>query len=145
MSDAPQTRDPHEPPSPSPPESEWWMQPQRCRDRVVRDISGARLGHVDLIVRSPDGGAQVFCIVVLGSVSRLGNEGRAIPADLLAESEGDDTFLLLCDPAVVRTAPIHVEGSRCACSDWYARVRRHYEAFAGGSSPSGKTPHSSSP
>lgn len=121
-----------------------WSNAQTCRDRAVLDEAGERIGRLDMILRAPDASDEVFCLVVLGSVSRLGNEARAIPARLLAEPEPDGCFVLLCEPQVVRAAPIHVDGTRCACAAWFDRVREHFAAYGPRDSSSGKAPHSSS-
>jgi hypothetical protein len=123
-----------------------WSQPLRCRDRSVRDREGRKIGHVDLVLHAPDNDDGTFFLVVLGSVSRFGNEARAIPVHLLAEMEPGGDYLLLCQPEAVRASPIHVEGSRCACSAWFNRVRDHFAGYAPPTErPSGKTPHSSAP
>lgn len=123
----------------------------RCRGRTVRDIHGRQVGRVDVVLTVPsaDGregdAGEAFWLVVLGSVSRLGNETRAIPAALLAEERPDGSYVLPCSIDAIINAPIHVECSRCRDAAWFGRVREHFAAFASPGSSSGKTPHSSSP
>lgn len=121
-----------------------WERPERCRDRVVYSLRGTAVGRIHRVVFAPDDQRDAFFVLLLGSVARLGNDARAVPARLVAEI-GDERLQLLCDEEAVRTAPLHVEGQRCSCGPWFARVRSHFAGFAAVSPPTGKPPHSSSP
>lgn len=84
------------------------------------------VGRVCAVVHVHEDGEHAFTIINFGSVSRVGEDRRAVPLAMLTEDEKTGDLVLKLDAEKVRRSPIYVEGPRCDCVQWLERVSGYY-------------------
>lgn len=97
--------------------------------RRVLCAGSSPLGQVCAVVHAHEDGEKAFTIVNLGSVTRVGEDRRAIPLAMIAEDPDTGCLVVRCEAEVVRNSPIYAEGPRCNCTQWLERVLSYYASL----------------
>jgi hypothetical protein len=97
--------------------------------RRVLCARSSPLGQVCAVVHAHEDGETAFTIVNLGSVTRVGEDRRAIPVALIKDDPEAGCLVVRCDAEAVRNSPIYVEGPRCDCAQWLERVLSYYASL----------------
>jgi hypothetical protein len=99
---------------------------ENCLGKRVLCADSQVVGRVCAVVHVHEDGECAYYIVNLGSVARVGEDRRAIPASVIVADADTGELMLRYDPEAVRHSPIYVEGPRCDTMQWLHRVAAYY-------------------
>lgn len=93
----------------------------------VYDRYGNRLGAFKGVHRGDEG---TYAIISLGAFLAVGEDCRALPANMLRYNEQTEEFETSLNEEILRQSPIHTCEENWLDSEWCRRVVEYYDSIA---------------